>query len=171
MNNVTVGRSILECLRLLEAFQAVSKHGVLCPVDWKPDAAEDKSTASNTLTESYDGRLAQLQREFGDIPVTDLDSKHNVKAKRHRNEEPHKVEPTGGGTTPSLLSPPGQMDQLGVPHSNSAPASTSATPVSTPAVTSPPSLKKSSSGTARHSRGKYVHYSTSEAQFCQFLYP
>ncbi|KAF2270091.1 thioredoxin-like protein, partial [Lojkania enalia] len=37
LNNLTVGRSVLEALRLLEAFQAVAKHGVLCPIDWKPN--------------------------------------------------------------------------------------------------------------------------------------
>lgn len=68
LNNLTVGRSVLEALRLLEAFQAVAKHGVLCPVDWKPtsDAADTLNTISNTLTESYEERLANLQKEFGD---------------------------------------------------------------------------------------------------------
>jgi len=70
LNNLTVGRSVLEALRLLEAFQAVAKHGVLCPVDWKPtsDAAETLNTISNTLTESYEERLANLQKEFGETP-------------------------------------------------------------------------------------------------------
>ncbi|KAF2735991.1 peroxiredoxin TSA1, partial [Polyplosphaeria fusca] len=59
LNNLTVGRSVLEALRLLEAFQAVAKHGVLCPIDWKPsvDSADTFGTISNTLTESYDERL------------------------------------------------------------------------------------------------------------------
>ncbi|KAF2794384.1 thioredoxin-like protein, partial [Melanomma pulvis-pyrius CBS 109.77] len=68
LNNVTVGRSVLEALRLLEAFQAVAKHGVLCPIDWKP--------STNTITDSYEERLAKLQKEFGDMPITDLDAKH-----------------------------------------------------------------------------------------------
>lgn len=69
---------MLEALRLLEAFQAVAKHGVLCPIDWKPsgDAADTLNTISNTLTESYDERLANLQKEFGGVQVTDLDAKH-----------------------------------------------------------------------------------------------
>ncbi|OAK97167.1 peroxiredoxin TSA1, partial [Phaeosphaeriaceae sp. SRC1lsM3a] len=59
LNNLTVGRSVLEALRLLEAFQAVAKHGVLCPIDWKPsdNAQETLNTIANTLTESYDERL------------------------------------------------------------------------------------------------------------------
>jgi alkyl hydroperoxide reductase subunit AhpC len=78
LNNLTVGRSVVEALRLLEAFQAVAKHGVLCPVDWKPsDNAQDTiNTISNTLTESYVERLANLQKEFGGEQVTDLDAKH-----------------------------------------------------------------------------------------------
>jgi hypothetical protein len=78
LNNLTVGRSVLEALRLLEAFQAVAKHGVLCPIDWKPsDNAQDTlNTIANTLTESYDERLANLQKEFDGMQVTDLDAKH-----------------------------------------------------------------------------------------------
>lgn len=78
LNNLTVGRSVLEALRLLEAFQAVAKHGVLCPIDWKPssNAADTLSTISNTLTESYEDRLLNMQKDFGDTVVTDLDAKH-----------------------------------------------------------------------------------------------
>ncbi|KAF1997150.1 peroxiredoxin TSA1, partial [Amniculicola lignicola CBS 123094] len=59
LNNLTVGRSVLEALRLLEAFQAVAKHGVLCPIDWKPstNTSDTINTISNTLTESYEDRL------------------------------------------------------------------------------------------------------------------
>jgi hypothetical protein len=77
LNNLTVGRSVLEALRLLEAFQAVAKHGVLCPVDWQPskNTTDTMKTISNTLTESYDDRLANLQQEFGnDSIATDLDA-------------------------------------------------------------------------------------------------
>ncbi|KAF2187266.1 thioredoxin-like protein [Zopfia rhizophila CBS 207.26] len=50
-----VGCSILEVLRLLEAFQAVAKHGVPCPIGWKPSnsTSETINTISNTLAESY----------------------------------------------------------------------------------------------------------------------
>lgn len=79
LNNLTVGRSVLEALRLLEAFQAVAKHGVLCPIDWKPsnNTNDIAATISNTLTESYEDRLAILEKEFGDTVITDLDAKHN----------------------------------------------------------------------------------------------
>jgi hypothetical protein len=88
----------LEALRLLEAFQAVAKHGVLCPIDWKPNshASGALNTISDTLVESYEDRLANLQRgsimcyillgmaniskEFGDVQVTDLDAKHEAEA-------------------------------------------------------------------------------------------
>ncbi|KAF1847519.1 thioredoxin-like protein [Cucurbitaria berberidis CBS 394.84] len=89
LNNLTVGRSVLEALRLLEAFQAVAKHGVLCPVDWKPNSntSDTISTISNTLTESYDDRLANLQKEFGDIKVTDLDAKHGSEPNSRKSSE------------------------------------------------------------------------------------
>ncbi|KAH7374383.1 thioredoxin-like protein [Pyrenochaeta sp. MPI-SDFR-AT-0127] len=87
LNNVTVGRSVLEALRLLEAFQAVARHGVLCPIDWKPssNAADTLSTISNTLTASYGDRLANLQKEFGDVPVIDLDAKHKLEDGEYDN--------------------------------------------------------------------------------------
>ncbi|KAF2434422.1 peroxiredoxin TSA1, partial [Tothia fuscella] len=34
MNNIPVGRSVLEALRLVEAFKAVAEKGVLCPAGW-----------------------------------------------------------------------------------------------------------------------------------------
>lgn len=73
-----MGRSVLEALRLLEAFRAVARHGVLCPIDWKPtkDASETINTISNTLLESYEDRLDKLQKEFDGIQVTDIDVKH-----------------------------------------------------------------------------------------------
>ncbi|KAF1941935.1 thioredoxin-like protein [Clathrospora elynae] len=77
LNNNTVGRSVLEALHFLQAFQAVARHGVLCPIDWKSSssAIETISTISNTITEPYKGRLANLQKEFG-VQVKDLDAKH-----------------------------------------------------------------------------------------------
>lgn len=77
LNNLAVGRSVLEALRLLEAFQAVAKHGVLCPVDWKPipDSQDVPSSKANTLIESHDGRLVNWQKEF-DGMITDLDEKY-----------------------------------------------------------------------------------------------
>ncbi|KAF2995538.1 hypothetical protein E8E13_002564 [Curvularia kusanoi] len=82
LNNLTVGRSVLEALRLLEAFQAVAKHGVLCPIDWKPNshASDALNTISDTLVESYEDRLANLQRDFGDVQVTDLDAKREAES-------------------------------------------------------------------------------------------
>ncbi|KAL6702493.1 hypothetical protein ACN47E_001618 [Coniothyrium glycines] len=103
VNNITVGRSVLEALRLLEAFQAVAKHGVLCPIDWKPtvsDQANVEDTISaihNTLTESYEERLANLQKEFGTAQVNDLDAidededewAHHVSAEKAVSEDVH----------------------------------------------------------------------------------
>ena len=34
--NATVGRSVDETLRLVQAFQFTDKHGEVCPIDWKP---------------------------------------------------------------------------------------------------------------------------------------
>ncbi len=43
INNLPVGRSIEETLRVIQAFQYVSQHGdEVCPMDWKPGASTMK---------------------------------------------------------------------------------------------------------------------------------
>ena len=39
VNDLPVGRSVDEVLRIIEAFQHVEKHGEVCPAGWKPGAA------------------------------------------------------------------------------------------------------------------------------------
>lgn len=36
VNNLDVGRSVAELLRVIDAFQYTEKHGEMCPVDWTP---------------------------------------------------------------------------------------------------------------------------------------
>jgi peroxiredoxin (alkyl hydroperoxide reductase subunit C) len=38
VNDLPVGRSVEETLRLVKAFQFVDLHGEVCPADWKPDS-------------------------------------------------------------------------------------------------------------------------------------
>ncbi|RXG69368.1 Thioredoxin-dependent peroxide reductase, mitochondrial [Armadillidium vulgare] len=38
INDLPVGRSVDETLRLLKAFQFVEKHGEVCPANWQPDS-------------------------------------------------------------------------------------------------------------------------------------
>ena len=38
VNDLPVGRSVDEVLRIVEAFQHVEKHGEVCPAGWKPGA-------------------------------------------------------------------------------------------------------------------------------------
>jgi len=42
VNDLPVGRSVDEVLRLLQAFQFVEKHGEVCPANWKPDSPSIK---------------------------------------------------------------------------------------------------------------------------------
>jgi peroxiredoxin (alkyl hydroperoxide reductase subunit C) len=62
----------------------VARHGVLCPVDWEPstNTVDTINTISNTLTESYEDRLANLQKEFG-MGVTEYQNKHSANDKRN----------------------------------------------------------------------------------------
>jgi hypothetical protein len=97
LNNVTVGRSVLEALRLLEAFQAVAKHGVLCPIDWRPS-----DNAQETLN-----TIANLQKEFGGLPVTDLDAKHRSR----ESSQEHSVDGEAEDSEPAKnLTPRPSMD-------------------------------------------------------------
>ncbi|KAK2182592.1 hypothetical protein NP493_346g02065 [Ridgeia piscesae] len=42
INDLPVGRSVDETLRLVQAFQFVDKHGEVCPANWKPNSATIK---------------------------------------------------------------------------------------------------------------------------------
>lgn len=42
MNDLPVGRSVDETLRLLQAFRFVEEHGEVCPANWKPGSATIK---------------------------------------------------------------------------------------------------------------------------------
>lgn len=42
INDLPVGRSVDEILRLVQAFQFVEKHGEVCPANWKPDGPSIK---------------------------------------------------------------------------------------------------------------------------------
>jgi len=44
INDLPVGRSVEETIRLIQAFQFVDKHGEVCPANWKPDSATIKPT-------------------------------------------------------------------------------------------------------------------------------
>jgi len=43
INNTSVGRSVDETLRVLQAFQFVKEHGEVCPADWKPGSKAMKA--------------------------------------------------------------------------------------------------------------------------------
>lgn len=43
INDLPVGRSVDEALRLVQAFQFVDKHGEVCPANWKPGAPSMKA--------------------------------------------------------------------------------------------------------------------------------
>ncbi|VDN96857.1 unnamed protein product [Rodentolepis nana] len=47
VNDLPVGRSVDEALRLLEAFQFTDKHGEVCPVNWRPGDKTFKPTSGD----------------------------------------------------------------------------------------------------------------------------
>uniref|UniRef100_A0A6B2EKL0 thioredoxin-dependent peroxiredoxin n=1 Tax=Phlebotomus kandelakii TaxID=1109342 RepID=A0A6B2EKL0_9DIPT len=52
VNDLPVGRSVDETLRLIKAFQFVEKHGEVCPANWNPDTNPD--TIKPTVAASKD---------------------------------------------------------------------------------------------------------------------
>jgi len=49
VNDLPVGRSVDETLRLIKAFQFVEKHGEVCPANWQPEAPTIKPTPTDSL--------------------------------------------------------------------------------------------------------------------------
>jgi peroxiredoxin 2/4 len=49
VNDLPVGRSVTEALRLLQAFKHTDKHGEVCPAGWKPGAAAMKPDPVGSL--------------------------------------------------------------------------------------------------------------------------
>ena len=47
INDLPVGRSVDETLRLVQAFQFTDKHGEVCPAGWKPGADTVSEIATN----------------------------------------------------------------------------------------------------------------------------
>jgi peroxiredoxin (alkyl hydroperoxide reductase subunit C) len=45
INNLSVGRSVDETIRSIEAFQFTKSHGEVCPANWKPGAKSMKPTS------------------------------------------------------------------------------------------------------------------------------
>uniref|UniRef100_A0A1E1X9H6 thioredoxin-dependent peroxiredoxin n=1 Tax=Amblyomma aureolatum TaxID=187763 RepID=A0A1E1X9H6_9ACAR len=48
INDLPVGRSVDETLRLVKAFQFVEKHGEVCPAGWQPDSPTIKPDPKNS---------------------------------------------------------------------------------------------------------------------------
>lgn len=48
VNDLPVGRSVEETLRLIKAFQFVEKHGEVCPANWQPDSKTIKPTPKDS---------------------------------------------------------------------------------------------------------------------------
>lgn len=60
MNDLPVGRSVDETLRLIQAFQYTDKHGEVCPANWKP--------GSPTIIPNPEDKLKYF-KNVNDVPV------------------------------------------------------------------------------------------------------
>ena len=66
MNNIAVGRSVLEALRLVEAFKVAAEKGVLCPANWK--------VGEETLAETYEDQEHDFIRQMAEVQIKNLDN-------------------------------------------------------------------------------------------------
>jgi len=53
INDLPVGRSVDETLRLVKAFQFVEKHGEVCPANWDPKTNSDTIKPNPTESKTY----------------------------------------------------------------------------------------------------------------------
>ncbi|XP_037953193.1 peroxiredoxin-2 [Teleopsis dalmanni] len=53
INDLPVGRSVDEVLRLIKAFQFVDKHGEVCPANWNPESNSDTIKPDVTGSKEY----------------------------------------------------------------------------------------------------------------------
>jgi len=59
VNDLSVGRSVGEMLRLLEAFKSTEKYGVVCPANWNP--------GEDTITPTMEGKQAYVNRSIQNV--------------------------------------------------------------------------------------------------------
>ncbi|KAL3179309.1 hypothetical protein MRX96_038202 [Rhipicephalus microplus] len=64
MNDMPVGRSVDETLRLVQAFQYTDKHGEVCPAGWKPGGDTIIPTPSEKLKYFQQGSLIRSNFPF-----------------------------------------------------------------------------------------------------------
>ena len=62
INNLPVGRSVDEALRLIKAFQFVEQHGEVCPAGWQPGEASMKADYGGA--KEYFSQVAEKDAEF-----------------------------------------------------------------------------------------------------------
>ncbi|KAF2095465.1 thioredoxin-like protein, partial [Rhizodiscina lignyota] len=63
INDVAVGRSVLESLRLLQAYKAEYENGVFCAANWKP--------GDTTLAPTQEAAQEYINEHFGELSVKD----------------------------------------------------------------------------------------------------
>ena len=49
VNDLPVGRSVDETLRLIQAFQFTDEHGEVCPANWKPGSKSMKADPTQSM--------------------------------------------------------------------------------------------------------------------------
>lgn len=95
MNDLPVGRSVDESLRVLQAFQFVEQHGEVCPANWKPGdktMKADVEASKEYFSSVYDHDGHEQQANAG--------NKHDVTRVSFANLR--KSSPTSASLTPAI---------------------------------------------------------------------
>lgn len=64
VNDLPVGRSVDETLRLIDAFQFTDKYGEVCPANWNP--------GQDTIKATPEGNKAYLDKVHADTKMADM---------------------------------------------------------------------------------------------------
>lgn len=67
VNNLPVGRSVDEAIRLVQAFQFVAEHGEVCPANWKPGAKTMIADPDKSLAYFESGATEAEEDTFSDM--------------------------------------------------------------------------------------------------------
>ncbi|KOX80161.1 Thioredoxin-dependent peroxide reductase, mitochondrial [Melipona quadrifasciata] len=83
VNDLPVGRSVDETLRLIKAFQFVEKHGEVCPANWQPDSKTIKPNPKDITKNMNDGVRVYIIG-FNESNKNGLNSERNGNAEGDR---------------------------------------------------------------------------------------
>ncbi len=98
INDVAVGRSVLESFRLLQAYKAEYEHGVFCAANWKPGEATLEPTQEATIdhiSKNFcETKASGKEGIFPGLPKLDMSTMPKVRLSSAGAGPPSPIPPT-----------------------------------------------------------------------------